>query len=518
MRELAVLAVNITERALLEQARLGAARADLGPVLAALRPSLVHFAERYAEGLSADVIATAQAALGWTRPQVDSRAALLRLVAAAVTALVRQARRLNAQDGAACPSDAPACRLGLLGGTCALPAGLVLPGAGAPTERPARFCLVEAEKLRTSHDPLRGFAPTPGYPAEVQERPYERDKGEQLKVLRIAAQLDPRLVFTDAPGAIDGPPVVTTTGLVLGGNGRAMGLRLAYASGDTRARDFLIENAPRFGFEPQVVQALSAPVLVRVVGVSEADPKGLREYVRLLNVPLSQSLDVRAEAVAEARRLTDEVLALFAQAFEGAASLAEYLRSPAVQDLITALRRAGIVTERNASRLLAGGRFSEEGALFVERLLAAALLPSAELLGVLNAPERQAIARAAPFFLSAGAVAGPAWDVRPALRAALEDLLDAQSRGQSDLQSYLRQGALLPDGARRIEAHKPLGPLLLGILWKHHAAPLRLARIARLFADQARRSPLGQPALLPGELLGPAQALVAAQQQVEAET
>lgn len=517
MRGVAAKAVEIAERALLQQAELGAAPPAIAGLLKQLRPSLLRFAEQYSEALGADVIVMAQTAIGWTRPQADTRAPLLRLVAAAVAALVREARRVAELGGEACPTGSPACRLGLLGGQCALPAPLVLPGLEAAAEQPARFCLAEVDKLRTSHDPERGFQPTAGYPLEVQERPYDRDKAEQLKVARIATNLDPRLIFTDAPGAVDGPPVVTASGLVLGGNGRTMALKLAYASGNSAAREYLVEHAARCGFDAAAVRALRRPVLVRVVGVADEDTAGLREYVRLLNVPLTQALDVRSEAVAEARRLTEDALALFAQAFEGSTSLAQYLRSPAVAELIAALRRARIVTDRNASRLLANGRFSEEGTLFVERLLAAALVPSAQLLGALNAAERQAVARAAPFFLAAGAIAGPSWDIRPAFRAALEDWLDAQSRGQGDLEAFLRQGALLPETAVRINAHKPLGALLLGILWSHHGAPLRLGRIARLYLEQARRSPQGQVALLPGELLGPAAALVAAQQQVEGE-
>lgn len=512
-------ALGLVEAALLEQQGLQPSAAQPEAVLSWL--------QRHRAPLLA--IAQALAAKPEASPAGLGRQFLaggsLRPGHAVVGLLVRVVRHLARQepqplsaerDAELCPPENPACRLGLLGGACALPAPLLTPGSAGPVPQTARFCLAEATSLRASHDPLRGFAPTAGYPADVQERPYHRDKAEQLKVEQIAENLRPELIFSDAPGAIDGTPVVTPEGIVLGGNGRTMGLKLAYARGDGQAKEYLLQHAARFGFSPRQVAALQQPVLVRVIG-GRRTPEALREAVRVLNVPLTQSLDVRAEAVAEARRLTEEVLQLFASAFDESASLAEFLRGSGAQELARLLRRAGILTDRNANRMLSGTRFSEEGERFVERLLAAAVLPSERLLSLLRTPEREGLARSAPFWIAAAGVAGPAWDVRPALAAAVEDLLDAQARGYDDLGAFLRQGALLPESGPLVLRHRPLGPLLLHILWNHHAAPLRLARIARAFAARARQEPEGQGSLLPAEALGPAQTLILAQQQVEAE-
>lgn len=511
-------AVKLLESALLEQVRLSprAPRAQITEWLGWMKPLLRDFATYYAEqhDQMPDALQAAQGYFGWTRARIAAQAPVILLVAQLVRALVAPAAPAKDPAGAGCDDGSPACRLGLLGGTCALPAPLLTPGTSGPVPQAARFCLVEAAALLPSHDPTRGFSPTPGYPADLQERPYDRDKAEQLKVEQIAENLRPELIFTDAPGAIDGPPVVTAAGLVLGGNGRTMGLKLAYARGSTAAKDYLAQHAERFGFTRDQVRALKHPVLVRVIGAGR-DLRTLREYVRLLNVPLTQSLDVRAEAVAEAKRLTDDVLTLFAGAFDDATSLAEFLRGPGAVDLARALRRVNIITDRNANRLLVANRFSDEGVKFVERLLAAAVLPSERLLSLLRSVEREGLARSAPFWLAAAGIAGPSWDVRPALAAAVEDLLDAQSRGYSDPEHFMRQGTLVPGAGLQVASHKPVGPLLLQILWKHHAAPARFARIARAFAARARQNPLGQGALLPGETLDPAQALLLAQLEVE---
>jgi hypothetical protein len=62
------------------------------------------------------------------------------------------------------------------------------------------------------------------------------------------AELDPELIFNGAPGAIDGLPVVTPQGVVLGGNGRTQALQLHYHQGGTAAKDYLLDHAGQFGF------------------------------------------------------------------------------------------------------------------------------------------------------------------------------------------------------------------------------------------------------------------------------
>jgi hypothetical protein len=58
--------------------------------------------------------------------------------------------------------------------------------------------------------------------------------------------------------------------------------------------------------------------------------RAAQELVRLLNIPLTQGLGVRAESVAESRRLSDEVLEILSVVLaDGQTSLADYLGSRA---------------------------------------------------------------------------------------------------------------------------------------------------------------------------------------------
>lgn len=416
------------------------------------------------------------------------------------------------RSGASCPPGLAACKLGLTGGACGLPAPLFLAAAqGAPVPRTARYCLTSAFRLIPSHLPGRGFAPHPQYPAEVQERAYDRDKGEQMKVISIAQTLLPELVFHGAPGAIDGLPVVTSTGIVLGGNGRTMALQLHYAQGGSAPRKYLLEHAREFGFTRAQVEAVPEPVIVRVIDTPEPDAPNylpeLRKLVRLLNVPLLKSLDVRAEAVAEARRLPDEALEVLSVALTDDATLNAYLASADSRAFQNTLRRAGIVNDRNAVRLLStdGATFSEEGRRFVERLLLGALVPDAALLDRTDGRLREALARAAPWFLSA-ASGGEGWDLRLALRAALVDLATPALR-ETSVDQFLRQTTLAEPPA---SPGVPLGESVLRLLDEIGTKPLVLARFAREFAAASRQHPTAQGSLLPDEKRSPAQAFALA--------
>jgi hypothetical protein len=416
-----------------------------------------------------------------------------------------------------CPPDLPACSLGLLGGMCGLPATLVLAAAqGAPIPRTARYCLTSVWQITPSHNPLKGFAPNPNYPAGVQERPYDREKPEQLKVMGIAQNLVPELIFNGSPGAIDGLPVVTPTGIVLGGNGRSQGLQLHYAEGGQAARNYLLHQAGQFGFTREQVAQVQDPVVVRVIDTPPPEAPNyqstLRELVRLLNVPLTQSLDIRSESVAEAHRLNDDAFDALTVGLGEDQTLSEYLSSRQSRPFADALRRSGILTDRNAGRYLTpdGQAFSEDGKTLVERLLTAALVPDAALLDQAGPQLRGTLARGAPWLLSAAA-SGQPWDLRPAVMAALRDLVALRNQGQPSVDAYLRQTTMYGQPAVN---GVPNGEAMLRVLYELGNRPVLFGRFARQYAELSRRHPTAQFSLLPQEQVTPSQAFAQSAAQV----
>lgn len=96
----------------------------------------------------------------------------------------------------------------------------------------------------------------------MQERPYHSDAGEQDKVRGNALRLDPRLLINSNPDLTNGPPAVTDSGIVLGGNSRAMSIQLAYARQPQRAaayRAALAAQAQAFGLDPAALAGMRRP-------------------------------------------------------------------------------------------------------------------------------------------------------------------------------------------------------------------------------------------------------------------
>lgn len=147
----------------------------------------------------------------------------------------------------------------------------------------------EIGRLTTSHDP-HTWEPEEDYPFAVQERAYAFSQEEQLKVERIAMDPDPRHLLSKAPTAIDGPPVVMFNGAVIRGNGRAMGLALAYERGLAgRYREALREAAPGFGVPFHQVDAMERPILVRVILVTKEEHE--LALARLLSLEQGEGMD-----------------------------------------------------------------------------------------------------------------------------------------------------------------------------------------------------------------------------------
>ena len=239
--------------------------------------------------------------------------------------------------------------------------------------------------------------------------------------------------------------------------------------------------------------------------------RAAQELVRVLNIPLTQSLGVRAESVAESRRISDEVLEILSVALaDGQTSLADYLGSRASRALIDALRRNGIINDRNVARFVLpdGAGLNEDGKRFVERLLTAAIVPDAEVLESLGSGIVGMLARGAPWILSAAA-SGEPWDLRPALYAAAKDLADMRGRSIESVPEFLRQGSMFGKPA---SLGNPTAEQLLILLFETQRKPTRFQAFAKQYAGYAARNPIHQTSLFPGQVVTPKDGLERAMQ------
>ena len=158
-----------------------------------------------------------------------------------------------------------------------------------------QYALIEAGDLTTSHD--ESLRPVQSYPAELQPRERERHASE-MQIQQIVGRLDPARLGESADVAT-GAPIVGADGLVESGNARTIALKRVYQANGQKAIDYkqyLKDNADRFGITPESVDAMQKPVLVRV----RKTPVNRAEFARQANqatvARMSPSEQARSDA------------------------------------------------------------------------------------------------------------------------------------------------------------------------------------------------------------------------------
>jgi hypothetical protein len=356
----------------------------------------------------------------------------------------------------------------------------------------AEYVLMEAKDIVASHDP-ESFGVRKDYPAGVQERRYHEIKEEQHKIDRIARSLEPAIVVNSNPDAINGSPVVSEDGTVLGGNGRTMGMQRAYAmypESAAKMKAYMAQHAKAFGLSPAQVEGMKQPILVRRMSAGK-EPTKLRALGRRMNEALTQGLDPRSAEVALGKNyVTADVLDSLTHNMEGDESLGDFLRSSRAKPFLGVIERAGIIDQFNRAEFVdqKTQQLNEDGRLRVERVLAARLIPDASLLSQMGQALRQNIAKAAPYLIRAES---SGWDLRKPMMAAVQADVDMRLRNMSPStrgrSAYLRQTEIGgAEGAISGVQKDPVAQALLTIVQDHNGARI-LPRGMKQFALEADR-------------------------------
>jgi hypothetical protein len=305
----------------------------------------------------------------------------------------------------------------------------------------ACYELRSAESIITSHKP-GSWVPDPRYPVAVQERDYQRDINEQAKVLRIAQAPRPDLLLATTPTAVDGPPIVSAAGIALGGNGRAMGVRLAYKDGT--AEDYRRELRTRaavFGLKPEDVDAIRDPMLVRVVrGLDGASQAELAAASSQFNQGMTNSMDERARAVSLSRRLSGATLTSFGDQLDEHETLRAAMAASG-KVFVDRLTRDEIITAQNRAEYVAGdGGLTEAGKLLVEGAVMGLVVGTSDRLRDATPATLAKVERLAPF-LARVAARKNGHDLTPLVQAAM-DLLHSAQLAQMPAERYGSQARL----------------------------------------------------------------------------
>ena len=308
----------------------------------------------------------------------------------------------------------------------------------------AHYEVRELSDVIPSHDPESSFVRRTEYPEGVQERPYHSDRAEQQKVMAHALQFNPAYLINDNPDATNGAPIITESGVVLGGNSRAMTLQHVYATLPQKAalyRTHLKEKAAQFGIAPEQIDTFANPVLVRVVD-DQLTSKEMAIRSRLYNETPTQGLDVNAEGVSRSRMISDASLSIMAEGMEQYDTVREYLSAPASKRLVQSLIDDGVLEVTQLNRVVSGNMLTDDGKRLVVKAIRGLIVANTDVLNNTPASVLNKLDRAIVSLVALKKRGGP-WDMSNVVTEALRLVGRAADAGTT-VTAQLGQGVLIP--------------------------------------------------------------------------
>ena len=174
----------------------------------------------------------------------------------------------------------------------------------------SEYSIYEANDLIASHD--TDFKENKNYPQEIQPRDRDR-KAMKLQVEGMANAINPELLGESAT-VTTGAPIVGKDAVVESGNGRTIALQKAYQNGKGEAyRQWLINNAEKFGLDKAKIEGMKNPVLART---RETDVNR-EDFVKKANQSDVARMSPTEQARTDADMLTNSDISLFAPSEEG---------------------------------------------------------------------------------------------------------------------------------------------------------------------------------------------------------
>jgi len=312
----------------------------------------------------------------------------------------------------------------------------------------AMYAIVEADDLVPSHNP-RTFQKNPKYPDGIQERTYDTDPQEQEKVRLNAAQLNPDIVLSDDPTPTNGPPIVTSSGIVLGGNSRAMSLQLAYNAplkGENYKDALKVNPLARYGIMPGNFSDMKKPVLVRMVYLDEVNKTALHRMASEFNKTLTQGVSQEAEIASMGKNISMETIEKIGLRMSNRnLTLRELLAKKDGTEILQWLIEDGVTALGDISRFVSQkvGLLNDTGKALIEKALLGSIIDDPDLLSAAPKGLLNKIGRLLPSLAKIKARAGQ-WDITPDVKDALQ--LATQANGADlSIREFLKQRSLFGD-------------------------------------------------------------------------
>lgn len=336
-----------------------------------------------------------------------------------------------------------------------------------------QYALMEAGDLTTSHD--ENLRPVQTYPTELQPRERERHASE-MQVQQIVGRLDPARLGESGDVAT-GAPIVGADGLVESGNARTIALKRVYQANGQKASDykqFIKDNASRFGIAPESVDAMQKPVLVRI----RQTPVNRAEFARQANASTVARMSPSEQAKSDAMQMDslDDLNPDEQGDFMSGTS------RPFVRRFMAKLP----VTEQSGL-IDSSGQLSQTGYTRIRNaVLAKAYGDSPVLLRMVESVDddlrnvSKALLRVAPNIAKAREAIGEGAlhdaDITPDLMAAVEELSELKKKGVS-VEDALAQAGIFGDKL------SPESKQILMLLNEAARSPRRIAEFIQSYLD-----------------------------------
>lgn len=345
-----------------------------------------------------------------------------------------------------------------------------------------RYAVSDVAELVTSHDDALNV--NPEFPADLQPRDRARAASAQ-QITRIANNLNPALL-AESPKAADGAPIVGADAVVESGNARTIAVRRAYATGKADAyREFLVDEAERFGLDPSAIAGVEQPMLVRV---ALDDARDRAEFARQANEQTVAGMSATEQALADARNLPD--MAALVTNDDGTINMRASGRF--VQGFI----EQAVGPNERATMATAAGDLSQQGQTRIRSAVFARAYGDPDLVAMMaeatDANVKNVLAgmlRAAPNIarlremIAEGGRYGP--DLAPDLVMAVRKFSQLRSEGTT-VEAYEAQGSFFGDTDLTPKARD-----LLRTVSENARAPKRMAEFLQRYVDAV--DALGDP-------------------------
>lgn len=196
------------------------------------------------------------------------------------------------------------------------------------------------------------------YPSELQPRNRQR-VGNLTQVAEIAGKLRPADLAENRM-LNHGAPLIREDGVVLNGNGRIMAIRTAVKNGtDHGYKQYLIDHAEELGLNPDNIEHMENPVLVKVV-----DDELTADDVKAITTDTSggQRMSASEQAKTDAKKIKPSTLNMY-QPNESGELMGnnKYFLSKLLEDILPADERNAYYTE--------DGSISKDGLMRAQRAL-----------------------------------------------------------------------------------------------------------------------------------------------------